>query len=173
MLKIITQVDKDIAEQEIYAQKEQFNYDTREYPLEVIVKHYQERLFLSANGDPTKTLWTKSTQSKFIESVILGHPLSSVVFAEVNDEHEPDITRLRVVDGNQRIIAIMKFVTGQLTLTGLTRLPLLNGFGFADLLPSRQRKFLRVRLRTIEFNSKTSEEFLAYFYQCFNANTND
>ena len=51
--------------------------------------------------------------------------------------------RLNVIDGSQRIATINRFVTNDLVLCDLEMLPILNSSTFRDLLPSRQKQFMR------------------------------
>jgi hypothetical protein len=174
-VKITTQ-DKDAAEQEIYYQKQRIDYDTKEYPIEVLVKKYREGFDQNTNelvlsGCPSKIVWDDSTQSRFIESIILGFPIPPIFLCDI--QQEADAARLLVVDGNQRVLSITKFVSNGLVLVGLSRLPLLNGFKFADLVPSRQRKFNRSTFRIIQFSTKTTEEFIEDFRDRLNINRHD
>lgn len=171
----ITIQDRDAAEQEIYYQKLKINYDTKEYPIEALVRKYRAGFEQNTNelvlfDCPNKIAWDDSTQSRFIESIILGFPIPPIFLWDV--PQEADTARLLVVDGNQRVLSITRFVSNGLVLVGLNRLPLLNGFKFANLVLSRQMRFNRNTLRVVEFSIKTTEEFINDFRERTNTNRN-
>ena len=64
---------------------------------------------------------------------------------------------LEIVDGTQRILTLVRFLTGGLMLTGLEVVQKLNGFTYADLPVSRQKRFLRHTLRVIEVIEEDGE----------------
>jgi len=84
-----------------------YDYITKDYPFEVIYSKYGEE------SDLNKTLyvpsyqrefvWNNEKQSKFIESVLLGVPLTPFLVAE--DENN----RLEIIDGSQRIRTLIAF----------------------------------------------------------------
>jgi len=84
----------DAAEAEIRDKQQLVNYDTRQYPVEILVQKYME-----GKDDDTNELfipdyqsdmaWDEARQSKFIESIILGLPIPSIFVAEIyDDEHD-------------------------------------------------------------------------------------
>ena len=161
-LEEITLQDRNAAEMEIRDKQKQINYNTRDYPLEILVQKYMEGL----NDDTNKlfipdyqreVFWDDERQSKFIESVIWGLPIPYIFVVDIGHD-ENDEARLEIVDGAQRIITLTRFVNNELTLSGLKKLEQLNGFKFADLLLPRQRNFNRIRLRIIQLTKAANEE---------------
>lgn len=73
--------------------------------------------------------WQRSRKSKFIESLFLGLPVPQIVLAE----SKTDKGKYLVIDGKQRLLAIMQFYGGNelkfgsLNLSGLEILKALNG----------------------------------------------
>ena len=161
-LEEITLQDKDAAEIEIRDKQQEINYDTKQYPVEILVQKYMEGI----NDDTNKLLipacqreivWDDARQSKFIESVILGLPIPYLFVVDLGHD-ENDEVRLEIVDGAQRIITLTRFVNNELTLSGLKKLEQLNGFKFADLLLPRQRNFNRTTVRVIQLTQAANEE---------------
>ena len=161
-LEEITLQDKDAAEIEIRDKQQEINYDTKQYPVEILVKKYMEGI----NDDTNKLfipdyqrelVWDDARQSKFIESVILGLPIPYLFVVDLGHD-ENDEVRLEIVDGAQRIITLTRFVNNELTLSGLKKLEQLNGFKFADLLLPRQRNFNRTTVRVIQLTQAANEE---------------
>jgi len=77
--------------------------------------------------------WEKIRQSKLIESFIMNIPVPPLFV------YESDLAKYEVMDGQQRITAILDFYTNKLTLDGLEQWPELNGRIY-DTLPSEIRK---------------------------------
>lgn len=100
-------------------------------------------------------VWEKDKEkmSKFIESVILDLPIPYLFFVD-----ETETGKLEIVDGSQRIRTLKSFWKDEFELEGLEVLDLLNGYKFSDLIESRQRRFLRKTLRSIELTEKASSE---------------
>jgi hypothetical protein len=149
----ITKPQKDLAELELYNERREFDYDTKEYSVETLLKNASK---LIVPKHQQKKDWDEKKQSTFIESMLLDLPLPAVILHETFDEN--DIEQLQIVDGIERIRTVISFVRDELTLTDLKKLTALNGFKFSDLLVSRQRRFNRTSVRIIEFSKKTSKE---------------
>jgi hypothetical protein len=151
------------AEKQIRELQRDVDYQVREYPIEVVVqKHLRGReeglneLFVP---DYQRDLvWDEKRQSKFIESLLIGLPIPYLFAADVGSEDEELAGRLEIIDGTQRIRTLARFITGDLELRELEKLTALNGFKYADLAPSRQRRFGRITLRMIELTEQANEE---------------
>lgn len=147
-----TEQEKELAENQIVEQKEPVSYDTREYPVEVLIDKFDNDEFIIPYYQ-RQFVWKsdKEKMSKFIESVILDLPIPYLFFAD-----EADTGKLEIVDGSQRIRTLSSFKKNEFRLTGLEVLSLLNGFTFSDLTDSRQRRFNRKTLRSIELTERAS-----------------
>ncbi len=77
--------------------------------------------------------WDKVRQSKLIESFVMNIPVPPLFV------YESAIAKYEVMDGQQRITAILDFYTNKLKLEGLEQWPELNGRIY-DKLPSEIRK---------------------------------
>lgn len=155
----ITPEMKDAAEQQIVEHHKIIDYDTREYPVEVIVNKYLERLEDDDNDffvpDYQRDLtWPEDHQSRFIESVLMGLPIPLLFLADVEGKEG----RAEIVDGSQRVRTLARFMQGELRLAGLKKLDKLNGFTYDDLPPSRKRRFGRHTVRMIEMREGVDEE---------------
>ncbi len=147
-----TTEEKEVAELQIIEERVPVNYDTREYPVEVLIDKYQKEEFVIPPYQ-RNFVWEKDIEkmSKFIESLLLDLPIPYLFFAD-----DLNSGKLEIVDGSQRIRTINKFKLNEFTLNGLEVLDKLNGFKYDDLLESRQRRFLRKTLRSIELTEKAS-----------------
>jgi hypothetical protein len=160
----ITDVQKEAAEEEIREKQKIVDYDTKEYPVEVLVKKYKDGLKDDINEiyipEYLQDLrWIEEHQSSFIESIFLGLPIPYILVAERSPSQEPeDATRLEIIDGTQRIRTLYRFLENELRLSGLKQLEHLNNFKFSDLPLSRQRRFNRTTVRMVVLTDKANEE---------------
>lgn len=88
-------------------------------------------------------VWTKSQASRLIESLIIQCPIPVIYLSQERDE------RLSVIDGNQRLQSIRKFLDNDFELSGLTAYPELDGLKFEELDPRFQRHIENRTLRCI------------------------
>jgi hypothetical protein len=77
--------------------------------------------------------WDKVRQSKLIESFIMNVPVPPLFV------YESDLAKYEVMDGQQRITAVLDFYTNKLRLEGLDQWPELNARIY-DTLPAEIRK---------------------------------
>lgn len=162
-LKLIPEKLKDDAEEQIRQQARIVDYQIREYPVEVLVGKYLTGEDESSNeifipDYQRDFVWSEIQQSRFIESVMIGLPIPYLFVADVGAEEDALSGRLEIVDGTQRIRTLAAYLTDNLELVGLEKLPMLNGMVFSDLLQSRQRRFKRITIRLIELTEKACNE---------------
>lgn len=145
-------------EQQIWNKSREIDYDTRDYNLGQVVNGHKKDSIL-CNSSNT---WDTHKQSKFIESMLLGLPLT-LYMADIE-------SALQVIDGNQRVLALSAFINNELQLSDLKVLDSLNGLYFKDLVTSRQRKLLNTSIRVIIF-SNTNDELRKDLSDRFNGKT--
>ena len=150
-----TKEEVELAELQLLEEKEPVNYDTREYPVEVIIDKFLKEEFVIPKYQRNFVWDDKGTEkmSKFIESILLDLPIPYLFFAD-----DSETGKLEIVDGSQRVRTLVKFYNNEFELTDLDVLDLFNGFKFEDLSESRQRRFLRKTLRSIELTEKASSD---------------
>jgi hypothetical protein len=169
------------AEDEIRAHQTEVDYETKEYPVEVLVDKYQKGIENDTNEifvpDYQRELtWDLNRQSKFIESVLIGLPVPFLFVADVKDpDGDPGEKggRLEIVDGSQRIRTLAAFVNNKLALAKLEKLGKLTGFRFCDLPLSRQRRFRRRTMRLIELTEKATEDIRRDIFERINTGSDE
>jgi hypothetical protein len=177
LTKIIDQKKEQInlAEAQIRNSRKPVDYNTLEYPIEIIVDKYfngkekdENEIFIP---DYQRAMaWDEDYQSKFIESILLGLPVPYIFVADVSSEVEAEeFSRLEVIDGTQRIRTLSNFLKNYLELQGLKKLTKLNGLKFDDLPPSRQIRFKRTPLRMIQLTEEADESIRRDLFERINS----
>lgn len=144
----LTQEEAFALDQELNSASVPYNYDTKEYPIEVILSKYDKgEIFVPSYQ--RDFIWKADQKSKFIESLFLGVPIMPIFVSISGDDAE-----LEVIDGSQRIRTIVDYCNNRLKIMHLEKLTRLNGTHFSDLPSSRQNKF---KLRDIRFHVITDK----------------
>lgn len=164
---------KQLSEEQIAAIETQIStesipyiYDTKEYPIEVIVSKYdKEQIFVPHYQ--RNFVWNPKQKSKFIESVFLGVPIMPFLVSVSGDEAE-----LEIIDGSQRIRTLVDYCSNNLKLTGLEKLKELNGTKFNDLINTRRNKFLLRDFRFHVVTENATSEVRADIFNRVNTSSN-
>lgn len=90
--------------------------------------------------------------SRLIESILLKIPIPPIYFGKVAGG------RLEVIDGQQRLTTLVKFIRNQFGLQKLQRLGSLNGKLFKDLSPDHQAKIVDEPIRSIMIDAGENSE---------------
>jgi hypothetical protein len=108
--------------------------------------------------------WDRERQSKLIESFIMNIPVPPLFV------YESDLAKYEVMDGQQRITAILEFYTNRYPLEGIQQWPELNGRIY-NTLPSEIRKGLDRRsisyIVLLKESASTTEEEASLRQQVF------
>jgi hypothetical protein len=148
MAKKLTSLNIDEIESQIKQESIPYVYDTKEYPIEVLVAKYnKDQIFVPHYQ--RKFVWDNKQRSRFIESVFLGVPIMPMLVSIAGDEAE-----LEIIDGSQRIRTLVEYVSDNLKLRDLKKLKFLNGTIFSQLSPLIRNKFL---LRDFRFHAVTDK----------------
>lgn len=136
-----------------------YQYDTKEYPVEVIINKYnKDQIFVPAYQ--REFVWNTKQRSKFIESVFLGVPIMPFLVSISGEDAE-----LEIIDGSQRIRTLVSYSKDKFKLIGLEKLTALNGTIYSDLKSNRKNKFL---LRDFRFHVVTDKATTAIRADIFN-----
>ena len=119
-----------------------YDYMSKDYPFEAINSKFGDEDDLEATlyvpSYQKEFIWDIKRQSRFIESVLLGVPLTPFLVSE-DDEN-----RLEIIDGSQRIRTLIAFYENKLRLRNLDKLELINSSKFDDL-PRRAKNYFKNR----------------------------
>lgn len=164
--------DGEKAEKQIRELQIPYDYDSKEYPIEVLLFKFKTGLIKDGASIyiphyQRDFVWTELEMSRFIESLLLGVPIQPI-FGSLDDK----TGFIEIIDGSQRIRTINVFVNNQLTLKGLNKLPALNGFKFEDLTLARQNKFQTISLRFQIISDKATDEIKQDIFYRINTSGN-
>lgn len=139
------------AENQIRELQKEINFDTKDYPIEVLVDNFKENEFYIPTYQ-RQFIWDEKKKCRFVESVLLGLPIPFMFFSDNEDG------RYEIIDGAQRTCTLEEFIGNELTLTNLEKLTELNGFKFENLPEFFQRRVKKKTLRIIVLSEGTSVE---------------
>lgn len=134
------------------------------YPLESIriekgrmslfeIKRRQERGDLQLDPEFQRgKVWSNKQKSELIESILMGIPIPVFYFFEAKD------TTIQVVDGRQRISAIIDFMNDKFKLGSLNIIKNIIGKKFSELEPIQQRKIEDYQIETYTIQPPTPEQ---------------
>lgn len=153
-------------EAQIQLESVPYNYDTKEYPVEVIVaKFLKDQIFVPHYQ--RNYVWKLEEKSRFIESVFLGVPIMPFLVSMSGEDAE-----LEIIDGSQRIRTLVDYNNDSFKLSGLEKLTELNGTFFSDLPESRKNKFLLRDFRFHVVTDKANKEIRADIFKRVNTSAN-
>lgn len=137
---------------QISRKKQDIKFDTRDYPVNYLVKQFEMNEFYIPLEYQRNFVWGNKDRCFFIESILMGLPVPFMFFADTDDG------RIEIVDGAQRTQTLVQFCQNDLELQDLEILTDSNGFLFKDLDPAIQRKFLNTNIRVVFLEEGTTEK---------------
>lgn len=135
-------------ENQIRGESIPYTYNTKEYPVEVIVNKYdRDEIFVPHYQ--RNFVWDNNRKSRFIESVFLGVPIMPLLVSVSGEEAE-----LEIIDGSQRIRTLVDYMKDLFKLKGLKKLTELNGTVYSQLPNNIKNQF---KLRDFRFHVVTDK----------------
>jgi len=132
-----------------------------EYDLETLVKKIKNG---SIKLDPEyqrRHRWTPVMSSRLIESLILNIPIPVIFISQdvdVDREVGESISRYTVIDGQQRLTAIVEFMSNEYPLEGLDVLKELNDSYYKNLPPFLIRRLEERTIKCLRIDSTVDEQ---------------
>lgn len=125
--------EEDFPELDIPAQHRQLVTHPYDFIIRSLKSQVDDGTLILADKFQRRQVWDLSKSSRLIESLLLNVPIPVCYFAELDDGS------YSVIDGQQRLTAIYRFLSNEFTLRGLKVLRELNRKGFNQLEVSYQR----------------------------------
>lgn len=122
------------------------------YPLETITSLINSGNYILRPDFQRRHRWDRVKQSRLIESFIINIPIPPIFL------YERDFSVFEVMDGLQRITAIIEFYGDDYALEGLTEWPELNGLKYSQLPQQVRRGIDRRYLSSIILLKETAKE---------------
>jgi len=117
------------------------------HPYDFIVRSLNDQIkddtLILADKYQRRQVWKNVTCSRLIESLLMNVPIPVCYFAEL------DAGQYSVIDGQQRLAAIHRYLNNEYALSGLKVKPELNGKRFFQLNPEDKRLVLSRTIRCI------------------------
>lgn len=110
-------------------------------------------------------VWSDVLASRLIESILLNVPIPPCYLSQ-NEDYELD-----VIDGQQRLYSIYRFIDNQFALSGLEVLIELNGKRFHQIPPQNRRQLETHTLRCVLITNESHPEIKFDVFQRLNTNT--
>lgn len=110
-------------------------------------------------------VWSNVLASRLIESILLNVPIPPCYLSQ-NEDFELD-----VIDGQQRLFSIYRFLENQNPLTGLEVLKELNGQRLHEIPPKLQRQLKTHTLRCVLITNESHPEIKFDVFERLNTNT--
>jgi len=144
-VEVNDETDSNISSRKLHTSKQ----DKAITDLHRMIKDHE--IILSPNFQ-RRYVWTNKGASKFIESLLINIPIPTI-FVSANEDGIWD-----VVDGQQRLTAITKFLDNELTLSGLETLSELNKSKYEDLDEKTKRLINNRTLSVVIIDNDSSED---------------
>ncbi|HEU4708759.1 MAG TPA: DUF262 domain-containing protein, partial [Methylophilaceae bacterium] len=126
----------------IAPEQRKLHTETYDFTVETIVEKLEDKSIFIPHFQ-RRYVWSDAQASRLIESLIIQCPIPVIYLNQEPDE------RLSVIDGNQRLTSIARFLKNEFALKGLTAYPELEGSRFFELDPRFQRHIQNRTLRCI------------------------
>ena len=114
----------------------------------------QERLILQPEFQ-RKLVWNDNHKESFIDTILKGYPFPEIYIAQSGVDFDTLQTQQVVVDGQQRLSTIMKYISGDLTYKTIPK--------FQDLQEQDKIDFLGYGVSVINLGNATSETIKEVF----------
>ena len=132
-----------------------------EYDLETLVKKIDKNLIKLDPDYQRRHRWGVETSSRLIESLILNIPIPLIYLSQdvdVDVEVEDEGTRYSVIDGQQRLTAIVEFLHDKFQLEGLETLVELNNLRYRELPPFLVRRLEERTIKCLRIDSTVDSQ---------------
>jgi len=148
-----------------------YEYRTKDYPFEVIYSKFGDEDNLESTLYVPKYqrefVWKPKQQALFIESVLLGVPLTPFLVSDGDEDG-----RLEIIDGSQRIRTIIAFYENKLRLRNLDNLKEINTAKYKDLPKKLQSYIFNKDFRIIVVDN-AEEDVRKDLYKRINTTSED
>lgn len=127
-----------------------------EFDLETIITRIDKGIIKLDPDYQRRHRWSDELSSRLIESLLLNIPIPVIYISQdvdVDEEADDDVARFTIIDGQQRLTAIYRFMKGELELAGLETLKAVNGLRRKQLPPFLLRRLDERTVKCLRIDS--------------------
>ncbi len=107
-------------------------------------------------------VWTNKQKSSLIETILTGMPMPNIyTYLDINKDKE------LIIDGQQRLTTIKKFINNEFKLSGLEN-KLLNGFDYFTLPKEYKNRIKNYKLNITQIDNLNNTNILYEIFKKFN-----
>jgi hypothetical protein len=157
----MTTLKQNLAELQQKARERTVKTQNIEYDLETLVKKINRGTIKLDPDYQRRHRWSEETSSRLIESLILNIPIPLIYLSQdidVDTETSEEESRYSVIDGQQRLTAIVDFFSNKFSLIGLDALKELEGAFYKDLPPFLVRRLEERTIKCLRIDSTVDEQ---------------
>lgn len=130
------------------------------YTISDFIEWHNKKQLILAPDFQRGSVWTPSAKVFLIDTILNDLPMPQVYFRTKVDPMAQTTVR-EVVDGQQRLRAILEFASGKLKLT--SKAPSFKGKRYVDLTMEEQEAFLSYKLPVVQLLNATDADVLEVF----------
>lgn len=130
------------------------------YTVSDFIEWHAKKQLLLAPEFQRGSVWSPSAKVFLIDTILNDLPMPQVYFRTVLNPHSQTTLR-EVVDGQQRLRAILEFASGNLRLT--SKSPNFKGKTYRDMSLEDQQQFLAYRIPVVQLVNASDSEVLEVF----------
>lgn len=134
-------------------------YHVRSRDLIDLVNDIRDRKLIMSPYFQRNLVWRDVHKRDFIETIMLGLPFPQIFIAQGEIDVDRMISQSCVVDGQQRMNAIVEYVTADLSVKGRK---------FSELEPAEKEAFLRYQVPVIDLDLKSNDPQIIEIFKRLN-----
>lgn len=153
--------EESIAELQKKSKERTVRTQNIDYDVESLVKNLQDGRIKLDPEYQRNHRWKDATSSKLIESLILNIPIPLIYISydvDLDIETSTEEVRYSVIDGQQRLRAILNYFNNEYELKDLDTLKEIVGRKFNELPPFLQRRLQARTIRCLQIDSTVDEQ---------------
>jgi hypothetical protein len=135
------------------------NFDSRVYGISDFLEWHRSNLLVLSPEFQRRAVWSEKAKSYLIDTIIRGRPIPKILISQELDKAR--IVRV-VVDGQQRLRAILEYINGDFTVSRAHNTEI-AGKRFEGLSSDMQKEFLKYELGVDLLFSLSYEDTLDIF----------
>ncbi len=115
------------------------NFDTRAYSIADFLEWHTNNLLILSPDFQRRSVWSEKAKSYLVDTILRGKPIPKIIIMQ--ELKGPRTTRI-VVDGQQRLRAVLEFIHGDFKISRAHNREL-SGYTYAKLPDKLQKEFLQ------------------------------